>query len=104
MPGHRGFLGFAGLLRAALTPEQQANLDALRVQLEEMLRCEPPCPGDGHIDGVVNPQDKKDWAKFAAVPVDNDRYNSSWYGFHIDGLTNVVDLDVIRSRLQTTCR
>jgi hypothetical protein len=76
----------------------------LRLQLEDILRSEPPCPGDGNIDGVVNRQDMKDWAKFAAVPVDADGYNSSWYDFNIDGLTNVVDLDVIRSQLQTTCR
>lgn len=87
-----------------LTTEQRTNLDALRLQLEEILRSEPPCPGDGNIDGVVNQKDERDWGKFQAVPVDADGYNSSWYDFNIDGLTNVVDLDVIRSRLQTTCR
>jgi arylsulfatase A-like enzyme len=86
-----------------LSKEQRENLDALRQQLQDILRSEPPCPGDGNIDGVVNRQDKQDWAKFAALPVIED-FNSSWYDFNIDGLTNVVDLDVIRRQLQTTCR
>jgi hypothetical protein len=42
--------------------------------------------------------------KFLALPVDADGYSSSGYEFNLDGLTNVVDLDMIRSQLQTQCR
>jgi arylsulfatase A-like enzyme len=95
------------LLRARpLTDDQRSNLDALRQQLQDILRSEPPCPGDGNIDGIVNEQDQKDWAKFAALPPNplppNPGNTSSWYDFNFDGLTGLKDLEIIH-RNQGTC-
>jgi hypothetical protein len=77
-----------------LTDEEKENLLALRRQLQEILRSDPPCPGDGNIDGVVNHRDESFWSKFSQVP-ERDGYNSSWYDFNLDGLTNDKDLAVI---------
>ena len=85
-----------------LTDVQKANWLALRVKLAEIRASEPPCPGDGNIDGQVNRQDEVDWAKYAAVPL-RDGYNSSWYDFNFDGLTDGKDLVVIQRNLGTQC-
>ncbi|MBS1176849.1 MAG: sulfatase-like hydrolase/transferase [Proteobacteria bacterium] len=90
-----------------LTDEQRSNLDALRQQLQDILRSEPPCPGDGNIDGIVNEQDLKDWEKFATLPpnpLQPDPGNtSSWYDFNFDGKTNRRDLEIIHRNLGTQC-
>jgi hypothetical protein len=86
-----------------LIDEQRSNLDALRQQLQDVLRSDPPCPGDGNIDGIVNKQDQKDWAKFAALPpnpLPPDAGNtSSWYDFNFDGFTDRKVLLVIQRNL-----
>jgi len=76
-----------------LTPEQQVVHAALQQQLEHILRSDPPCPGDGNQDGVVDAKDEIEWRKFAASPVNSDGYNSSWYDFNFDGLTDWKDLE-----------
>jgi len=90
-----------------LTDEQRSNLDALRQLLQDVLRSDPPCPGDGNIDGIVNKQDQRDWAKFAALPpnpLPPDAGNtSSWYDFNFDGLTDGKDLEIIHRNLGTKC-
>jgi arylsulfatase A-like enzyme len=85
-----------------LTRVQKANLLALRAKLAEIRASEPPCPGDGNIDGQVNENDVTEWAKYAALPL-RDNYNSSWYDFNFDGLTDDKDLLVIRRNLGNQC-
>lgn len=86
-----------------LGPEQKKVYLALRQQLDELLSSEPPCPGDGNRDGVVDKQDLAEWARFAALPVNSNGYNSSWYDFNLDGKTDAADLDIIRSNLGARC-
>ena len=88
------------------TPDEEANLRALREQLREILESEPPCPADGNSDGVVNAQDLSNASLFAALPLQTNGYNSSWYDVNLDGLTDRKDLAFIRQRQDppTQCR
>lgn len=82
-----------------LTREQQANYQALSEQLLSILSSEPPCPGDGNLDGVVDQLDKEFWSRFA----DLSAGKSSWYDMDQDGLTNAQDLVVIEANLGKHC-
>jgi hypothetical protein len=80
----------ANLLPGPLTPEQQANFSALQERLDQILASQPPCPGDGNGDGVVDGQDVADYQQIA-----NQWGLSSHYDFNIDGVTNGDDLETI---------
>ena len=45
------------MLDEPFTSVQQANYDALSDQLAVILSSQPPCSGDGNIDGVVDIRD-----------------------------------------------
>ncbi len=84
----------------ALTPNQQANYSELTAQLVQILASQPPCIGDGNIDGVVDALDEADWADFA----DLSGGNSSWYDINQDGFTDAADLAIIEFNQGTDCR
>lgn len=83
-------------------PELEAIRKDLRTKLDSMLASNPPCPGDGNIDGVVNAQDLNNWRKIAS-----DWGLSSVYDFltpeYRDGKTDLADEKVIQANLNKTC-
>jgi len=83
-------------------PELEAIRKDLRAKLDDMLASNPPCPGDGNMDGVVNAQDLNNWRKIA-----HDWGLSSVYDFltpeYRDGLTDNKDEAVIQANLNKTC-
>ncbi len=82
-----------------LSPEQQQNYDELYAQLAAILGSQPPCPGDGNIDGVVNAYDLYDWAQYAY----GNSGRSSWFDIDMDGYTNDRDRQLIAGALGTRC-
>lgn len=91
----------------ALTSKQQASYEMLSAGMDAILASEPPCPGDGNIDGVVDERDIKGWNRFVlktAQNLDDDSsYTSSVFDFNHDGLTDQTDLNTIQQNLGTTC-
>lgn len=87
------------LLKRKLTPKEKKNFNALSKQLAAILDSQPPCPGDGNIDSVVNGRDLAGYKAFKRLA----QGLSSWYDFNLDGLTDSTDLAVIRQNLGTTC-
>ncbi|RBP36288.1 sulfatase-like protein [Eoetvoesiella caeni] len=89
-----------------LLPAANAQIEAirkdLRAKLDDMLASNPPCPGDGNIDGVVNAQDLNNWRKIA-----HDWGLSSVYDFltpeYRDGITDTKDEAVIQANMNKTC-
>jgi len=85
-------------LEPVLTPHQLANYIDLTEQLEGILTSEPPCIGDGNIDGVVDGQDLLDWEFFWLLTSAEPDNSSSWYDINQDGKTNLVDYEIIKAR------
>jgi hypothetical protein len=83
----------------ALTLEQHANYVALTTELLKILGSQPPCLGDGNIDGVVNALDEADWADFAALSLGE----TSWFDIDLDGFTDATDLAIIAANQGITC-
>ena len=67
--------------------------------MNQLLMSEPPCPGDGNEDKVVNGQDIKSYRYFAELT----NGGSSWSDFNLDGYTNAADLKIIHENLGTKC-
>jgi hypothetical protein len=88
------------LKKPHLTPTEQRNYEALTKELAAILDSQPPCPGDGNIDGVVNGKDLADFNALAAL----SQGLSSWYDFNLDGLTDSTDLAIIQQNLGTKCK
>jgi hypothetical protein len=88
------------LLQRVLTSEERSNYIALEKQLQTVLRSQPPCRGDGNIDGVINADDLIGWRDFALLAMGQ----SSWYDVNLDGLTDARDRLVIARRQGTVCR
>jgi len=90
-----------------LTPEQTTIYNQLTSSMDATLASEPPCPGDGNEDKVVNGKDISNWEFFSThgVVVDGQPPNtSSWYDFNpIDGKTDQQDLNVILEHLGAHC-
>jgi hypothetical protein len=74
----------------ALTPEQQANYDALSTELAAILASAPQCTADGNIDGVVDATDVALWGAYA-----ESSGLSSWYDVDRNGLTDEADQTLI---------
>jgi arylsulfatase A-like enzyme len=79
----------------AMTPNDRANLDALRASLEATRASEPACAGDGNRDKVVDGRDLAGVMKYAGGP--------SWYDFDNDGQTNGTDLAIVRANFGRRC-
>jgi hypothetical protein len=82
-----------------LNQEEMANYSSLSTKMDNLLKSEPPCPGDGNEDKVVNGLDIKSWGFFNQLT----NGGSSWSDFNIDGYTDSKDLKIILQHLGTTC-
>ncbi|MET0682815.1 MAG: hypothetical protein ABWZ29_05690 [Casimicrobiaceae bacterium] len=87
------------LLQPMLTHEEEKNYEELAKHLTAILDSQPPCPGDGNIDGAVNGHDLADCNALWTLA----QGGSSWYDFNLDGLTDSTDLAVIQQYLGTKC-
>jgi arylsulfatase A-like enzyme len=81
-----------------LSGQDLDNYNSLYSSQQATLSSEPPCPGDGNEDKVVDQLDIDDWTYFSQ----NDGL-SSWYDLNTDGFTNGADEDIIMQHLGTNC-
>ncbi|WP_017523561.1 sulfatase-like hydrolase/transferase [Pusillimonas noertemannii] len=91
--------------RNLLPPKNAGTLavyDELAAKLDEIMASEPHCPGDGNIDGVVDGEDLKNWARIAQQWGLSSVYDAIVGGTR-DGFTNSIDGDVIQNNLGKTC-
>jgi hypothetical protein len=87
-----------------LNAQELQNFNALSSELEQIVRSEVPCRGDGNEDKKVNGKDIKDWEFFANRPnPESPDYTSSWYDFNHNGQTDLLDLQVIRENFGKNC-
>ncbi len=90
-----------------LTSDQSTTYTQLTDSMNATLGSEPPCPGDGNLDKVVNLADVTNWFYFSTngVPVEGGPPNtSSWYDFNHDGSTDTADLQTIIEYFGTHCK
>jgi hypothetical protein len=81
-----------------LNPLQKVNYARLLADMQNTLKSELECPGDGNEDKVVDGQDIDNWNFFS-----QNNGGSSWYDFNIDGVTDENDLAIIQQYLGTNC-
>jgi len=89
-----------------LTKDQTKMFNQLTESMDTTLASEPPCPGDGNLDKVVNLADVTNWYYFSTngVPVEGGPPNtSSWYDFNRDGKTDTADLQIIIKSFGRNC-
>lgn len=84
-----------------LTPEDAAQLLALRQELDALLASDVSCDGDGNGDLVVDQTDLDEWA-YWSDPARGG--GTSWYDFDHDGDTDEDDKVVIKMNMGTDCR
>ena len=82
-----------------LNPEQRSNFNTLQSEMTSIATSQPPCPGDGNEDLLVNDLDLTDWEFFSTF----HGGGSSWYDFNHDGFTNTTDGEVIQANLGRNC-
>ena len=92
-----------------LTGEQKTIFNQLTASMDATLASEPPCPGDGNLDKVVNLADVTNWFYFSTNGVPSQTPNtppntSSWYDFNHDGSTDTTDLKTIIKNFDTHCK
>jgi hypothetical protein len=92
-----------------LTNQQKMIFNKLTAAREDTLTSEPPCPGDGNLDKVVNLADVTNWFYFSTNGVPSQTPNtppntSSWYDFNHDGSTDAADLKIIINSFGTHCK
>jgi hypothetical protein len=87
---------------SGLNAERQQNFYALQSQMQNILGSQPPCPGDGNEDLLVNDLDLTDWL-FFSISRDSTGYTSSWYDFNHNGKTDGGDEAVIQMHLGVNC-
>jgi len=76
--------------------------DSLSAELTRMINAKATpesCPGDGNFDGRVDQSDLDGYRTWT-VKTQN---GSTWYDFNLDGITNNVDLEIIKANLGKTC-
>jgi len=78
------------------TDEMTQNYNSLLAKMDAILASQPPCPGDGNIDGVVDAADTRGYLE---IVVDWLWGLSSVFDFNLDGLTNDADQQIINSNL-----
>jgi hypothetical protein len=82
-----------------LTPDQLNIYNSLTTSMDNILESQPPCPGDGNEDLMVNDEDLINWQFFSMF----NGGGSSWYDFNFDGKTDEQDEAVIQQHLGTNC-
>src|SRR5215831_176705 len=82
-----------------LTREQRTNYRSLLSDMNQLLKSESKCPGDGNEDKVVNEEDIQSWQMFSELTMGQ----SSWSDFNLDGETNGADLKIIQKHLGDKC-
>jgi hypothetical protein len=92
-----------------LTDEQKTTYNQLSSWMNATLASEPPCPGDGNLDKVVNLADVTNWFYFSTNGVPSQMPNtppntSSWYDFNHDGVTDTTGLKTIINNFGTHCK
>jgi hypothetical protein len=85
-----------------LNQDQLNNYNVLTTALANILLSQPPCPGDGNEDLLVNETDLMNWQFFATF--NGAVGGSSWYDFNFDGVTDEEDRDLIEQYLGTNCQ
>jgi hypothetical protein len=80
-----------------LNPQQTTNYNKLLSDMSAIVASQPPCPGDGNEDLLVNNLDLTDFSNFAGG-------GSSWYDFDHDAVTNGTDRAVIVQNLGKNCK
>lgn len=83
-----------------LNHDQLNNYNALTTAMNNILASQPPCPGDGNEDLLVNNIDLSNWQFFSTF----NGGGSSWYDFNFDGKTDGKDKSVIKQHLGTNCQ
>ncbi len=68
-----------------------ATYDKLSAQLDTILASQPPCIGDGNIDGEVDSTDVSLWTR-----INRTWGLSSMFDFNLDGKTDFADLALIQ--------
>jgi len=89
-----------------LTTAQAATYTQLYNLIDSTLGSEPPCPGDGNLDKVVNLADVQNWFHFSTNGVPQPPLppnTSSWYDFNKDGSTDEADLKIILMNFGKSC-
>jgi hypothetical protein len=97
-------------LDPALAAIYNSLFTALADPTTGILNSEPPCPGDGNLDKVVDQKDIQQWKIFSQTPPEQGHpsgLTSSWYDFKIngkyDGMTDNADLAFIQQHLGIRC-
>ncbi len=85
-----------------LTQDQLNNYNNLTTAMDGILQSQPPCPGDGNEDLVVNDEDLTNWQYFSLW--NGAIGGSSWYDFNFNGVTELTDRDVIEQNLGRNCQ
>lgn len=72
---------------------------SLKDYVSAQFATQPPCPGDGNGDGLVNMKDLKGYIRTVRKWT-----GSSVFDFNYDGLTNATDKQTILSNIPTYCQ
>jgi hypothetical protein len=88
---------------SGLNDEQTQNFTSLQTQMTNILASQPPCPGDGNEDLLVNDLDLMNWQMFS-ISRDANGDSPSWYDFNHNGMTDQDDKAVIEEHLGTNCQ
>jgi len=89
----------ADLLAGTLTPEQEENYEALKVELEKLLATAVSCPADVNGDRKVDQRDLDEWTRWSTA----NGGQSSWADVNLDGVTDETDKAIIEERLGADC-
>lgn len=91
----------------SLTSAQRQAYESLEAELDALLASQPPCPGDGNLDGVVNRKDLEGYRfmlRKSRRNLDGDsQRNSTVFDFNFDGLTDEADRQIIKDNLGRRC-
>jgi hypothetical protein len=83
-----------------LNQEELDNYNSLTTAMNNILSSQPPCPGDGNEDLLVNDTDLSNWQFFSMF----NGGGSSWYDFNFDGMTDMADEMLIEMHLGMDCQ
>lgn len=91
---------------SGLSTDEKKTYAKLTASMDQTLKSEPDCKGDGNLDKMVNLEDVTNWFLFATNGVkeaDGTINTSSWYDFNKNGSTDKADLQTIINNFGTNC-